>query len=94
MGEVFLIMLEDPETLHRRATWIDGVRATARTERKAGFVACLAGALLLLYARFTPGAPAVLLWLALAVIAAGWALFAWSIWRRFAYLRAHPFEDR
>ncbi len=55
---------------------------TARLLRNAGFVASLVGALVMLTARFTAYLPHVAIWLGLAIILLGWALFVLSILRR------------
>jgi hypothetical protein len=50
--------------------------------RNAGFVACLTGALVMLAGRFVAGVPVWLIWVGLAVIALGWAMFIVSSLRR------------
>jgi hypothetical protein len=50
--------------------------------RNAGFVACLVGALVMIAGRFMAGVPAWAIWVGLAVIAIGWALFIVSSLRR------------
>jgi hypothetical protein len=82
---------EEARTIKRKAAYIDKVRGLHRKERNAGFVACLAGVLMLVWARFGAGVPPAILGASLVVIAAGWALFAYSILKRLAWVRAHPF---
>jgi uncharacterized membrane protein len=82
---------DEARRLEQQAAYIDTVRRLHRTERNAGFVACLVGALILVWARFRAGAPPAFLWVGLGVIALGWALFAYSIVKRLAWVRAHPF---
>ncbi len=53
-----------------------------RAIRNLGFVACLVGALVMIMARFTPVLPHAAIWVGLAIVALGWALFALSIIRR------------
>ena len=55
---------------------------TDRLIRNLGFVACLAGALVMITARFTALLPHPAVWAGLALILAGWALFAFSVIRR------------
>jgi hypothetical protein len=50
--------------------------------RNAGYVACLAGVLVMLLGRFRAGAPAWMIWVGLAVIALGWTFLALSTFRR------------
>jgi hypothetical protein len=83
----------EPNFLHRKAAYIETVRALGRRARNAGFVACLLGVLLLVWARVGSGAPVFVLWIALAVIAVGWGLLVWSVIKRVGYIRSHPFES-
>jgi hypothetical protein len=85
-------MIDDPELLAKKAAYIDTLRGLYRRERTAGFVACLLGVLALVWARYSPGAPAWALWVSLAVVAGGWLLFVYVIWRRSVWVRAHPFD--
>ena len=78
----------------RRAVYADSVRGLARRERGAGFVACLVGALLLIWGRTVPGAPFWAVVAGLVTIGAGWLLFAYVIIRRTRYVRAHPFDPQ
>jgi hypothetical protein len=55
-------------------------------------VGCLIGVLMLVWARFRMTDAPWALWLAVAVIAASWLLFAYVIFRRTAWVRAHPFD--
>jgi energy-coupling factor transporter transmembrane protein EcfT len=84
---------EEAQRLDRQAAYVDTVRGMAKRERDAGFVACLIGVLLLVWARFVAGAPQIMLWAGLTVIAAGWGLLAWSVFKRVTWVRAHPFES-
>ena len=84
-------MSHEADLIARQSAYVDTVRALGRRERNAGFVACLVGVLILIWARFVPGAPAFVLWIAIAVIVLGWGLFVWSVLRRFSYIRSHPF---
>jgi hypothetical protein len=53
-----------------------------RAIRHAGFVACLAGVLVMVLAKFTAMLPTWAAWAGLAIVALGWGLFALSILRR------------
>lgn len=85
-------MTDEARRLERRCDYIDTVRGLYRRERNAGFVASLLGVLMLVWARFGAGVPSAVLWAGLAVIAVGWALFAYSIFKRLGWVRAHPLD--
>ncbi|HEY5072966.1 MAG TPA: hypothetical protein VII63_13165 [Caulobacteraceae bacterium] len=83
--------MTEADVLERKAAYIDVVRALHRRTRNLGFVACLAGVLILVFAKFVAGSPPLLLWAGLGVVLLGWGLFAWSVVQRIAWVRAHPF---
>ena len=85
-------MAEESAELTRKAAYIDTIRRLHRRTRNAGFVACLVGALILIGARYIHGMPAWGVYVGAAVILLGWALFAVAIFRRTAWVRAHPFD--
>jgi hypothetical protein len=78
----------------RRAAYLATIKGLYRKERVLGFVACLAGVLLLIWGREVPGAPAWAAPTGLLVIGAGWLLFAYVIVRRTRYVRTHPFDPQ
>ena len=86
-------MTGDAPERERRAAQIATLRAYHRGARNAGFVACLAGALLMIAGRFVSGAPHWALFAGLGGIVLGWALFGYSIFKRAAWARAHPFDS-
>ncbi len=57
-----------------------------------GFIACLVGVLVVIWARSRPETPPWALWVGIAVVALGWACFAYSIFKRTAWVRSHPFD--
>jgi hypothetical protein len=85
-------VIDDPDALTRKAVYLDQIRGLYRRERTVGFMACLAGVLLLLYSRSKWDAPHWMMWLAIAVIAAGWGIFAFVIFARTSWVRTHPFD--
>ena len=87
-------MIDDSELNIRRAAYADSIRALGRRERGVGFVACLVGALLLIWGRTVQGAPFLAVVAGLVTIGAGWLLFAYVIIRRTRYVRAHPFDPQ
>lgn len=78
----------------KRRAYVATIRGLYRKERAGGFVACLAGVLLLIWGREVPGAPAWATPTGLLVIGAGWLLFAYVIVRRTRYVRTHPFDPQ
>ena len=87
-------MIDDSALNTRRAAYADTIRSLGRRERGIGFVACLMGALLLVWGRTVAGAPFWAVIVGLMGIAAGWLLFAYVIIRRTRYVRAHPFDPQ
>jgi len=81
-------------SLSPREAYVSDLRARFRSVQNAGYVACLIGVLIMLSGRFAAGAPSWLVFPGLAVILVGWALLAFAIFGRAAYMRAHPFEPR
>jgi len=83
----------DELTLNRkRIAYLDRLRALYRRERWIGFGTILAGAALLVISRYVPGFPEGLVWSGCGLLAAGWLLFVYVIWRRTAWRRANPFN--
>ncbi|MEP6968082.1 MAG: hypothetical protein ABI906_08370, partial [Pseudomonadota bacterium] len=60
----------------------DDAKNPHRNTRNAGFVACLAGVLLMISGRFVAGFPPWTITTGVGVILLGWALFAWSFFKR------------
>ena len=87
-------MIDDSALNTRRAAYVDTIRGLHRRERGVGFVACLVGALLLIWGRTVQGAPFWAVVAGLVTIGAGWMLFAYVIIRRTRYVRAHPFDPQ
>jgi hypothetical protein len=85
-------MIDDSEDLNRRSAYLDTIRGMYRRERMIGVIGCLVGVMLLIWSRYRADAPPWTLWLALAVIAAAWGLFAYVIFKRTAWVRTHPFD--
>ena len=83
-----------PSELDRRVAYVKTIRALHRTERMAGMAGCLIGALLLIWGRQAAEAPAWTAPVGLVTIGAAWALFAYVIYRRTRYVRAHPFDPQ
>ncbi|MBV8682111.1 MAG: hypothetical protein JO111_04500 [Caulobacteraceae bacterium] len=75
-----------------RRAYVASVRAHARGLQTAGFVGCLVGVLLMLSGHYVRGVPHWMVYVGLVIILVGWALFAFAIVRRSAYVRSHPFD--
>lgn len=87
-------MSDDPELLARRVAYVKTIRGLYRTERAVGLVGSLVGALLLIWGRQAANAPAWAAPAGLVTIGAAWLLFAYVIYRRTRYVRAHPFDPQ
>ena len=85
-------MSDDAAQLARQAAYVDTLRAQGRPARFAGFVACLAGVLVLVIGRFKLGGAPWLLWSGVTIIGVGWALFIYALVRRLTWIRTHPFD--
>lgn len=85
-------MSDEVVTAQRRSAYVDALRAQGRPQRMAGFIACLAGVLILVIARFRLGGETWLLWAGVGVIGVGWALFIYAVAQRLTWVRAHPFD--
>jgi len=64
------------------------VRQLHANKQTAGLLACVAGAVLLIWGRVRPEAPELAVAAGLALIGLGWALFAYVIVMRTRYVRA------
>ena len=64
------------------------VRHLHANKQTAGLLACVAGAVLLIWGRVRPEAPDLAVPAGLALIGLGWALFAYVIVMRTRYVRA------
>lgn len=87
-------MTDDSALLAKRVAYVRTIRGLYRNERIAGLVGSLVGALLLIWGRMSPEAPAWAVPVAFLVIGAAWVLFAYVIIRRTRYVRAHPFDPQ
>ncbi len=85
--------MHETHLLKRKGEYIDRLRRLGRGERVVGFIACLVGVLALILVRRMGWGPPWGIWVALGVIAVGWLLLGWSLWKRLAFLRSHPFES-
>jgi hypothetical protein len=85
-------MGDEAVALARRTIYLDQMRVQGRAARYGGMVACLIGVMILIVARFKLGAPLWMLWTGGLIVAAGWGLFVYSLLRRLAWVRTHPFD--
>ena len=84
--------IDDPAVLDRQVAYLDRIRAMGQRERTIGLFASLVGVLIIVVARFRLTDQTWLLWVGVAVVAAGWGLFILSVARRILWVRAHPFD--
>lgn len=84
----------DPEH-DRRIAWITSVRGMHRYKRFAGFIGCILGAALLLWARYSPEqAPTWAMPVGFIVIGASWLLFVYVIITRWRWVKANPYRSQ
>ncbi|WP_426011904.1 hypothetical protein [Caulobacter sp. DWR2-3-1b2] len=84
----------DPVLVQKRVAYVKTLRGLYRGERAVGMMASLIGVLLLIWGRQVAGAPAWAVPTGLVTIGAAWLLFAYVIYRRTRYVRAHPFDPQ
>jgi hypothetical protein len=76
-----------------RIAWITKVRGMHRYKRFAGFIGCILGAAVLLWAKYSPDqAPAWAMPVGFAVVGVCWLLFVFVIWDRWRWVRANPYK--
>ena len=86
-------MIDDPTENERRAAYIESIRAIGQNIRPLGFICCVLGVVVLVWARFRgPGALSPVGIAGLVIIAVGWGIFAYVMWARARYVRTHPYE--
>ena len=84
--------MDEAELLHKRMAYIDTLRGLHRKERLVGFLMILAGAVMVLPSRWVADWPHGVMWAGYALVALGWVLFIYVIWRRTQWRRANPFN--
>jgi hypothetical protein len=86
-------LTDDLVFMIRRAAYMDEIRSVALRERRAGWLALVAGAATFIWAAIEgPGPDSKVARLAIAAFLLGWGLFAHVQVRRTEYVRAHPFD--
>lgn len=81
----------EAEVLKRRIAYIDTLRALHRFERLVGLMVILLGVGIVVLSTYTP-LPKLIVLGGYALLAAGWVVFFYVIWKRTAWRRANPFE--
>lgn len=79
----------EPDTLQ---AWYAHVRNMHRNKRLAGFAGCAVAIGLLMYAKFTPGAPAWMTGLGLGLAGVSFALFIFVMIDRLRWVKANPYK--
>ena len=86
-------MRDDPSELMQRAAYADRVRAVGAGIRPLGFILCLVGVVVLIWARFQgPGALSPIGLTGLALVTGGWGIFVYVLGARTLYVRRNPFK--
>ena len=85
-------MIDDSDLNAKKIAYIDRIRGMHKNKRNLGFLGCLLGVLIMLAGRYSPQVPDWTVWAGVAVVAAGWLLFAYVIFSRVTYVRTHPFD--
>jgi hypothetical protein len=80
------------ETVQRRIAYIDHLRGLHRFERIVGLVVILMGVAIIVAESYLRTLPHILLIGAWAMLAAGWIIFIYVIFKRTAWRKANPFE--
>jgi hypothetical protein len=87
-------MIDDPDELARRAAYLDRLRSIGARLRPLGFVLCLVGVLVLLWARYRGPGPLSPIGIGgIVVIAAGWGIFVYVLVARTRYVRRNPYDS-
>lgn len=81
----------DPELAERQA-WIKKVRELHRNKRMIGFAGIIAGAGILLWWKYTPGAPDWAMWAGGGLLVVSWAVFIYVIVDRYRWVKKHPYK--
>jgi hypothetical protein len=80
------------EMIQKRIAYIDHLRGLHRFERLVGLGVILAGVALTIAGVYIKGFPHILVLASWALMAAGWVVFIYVIWKRTAWRRANPIE--
>jgi hypothetical protein len=80
---------QEPETLQ---AWYAHVRSMHRNKRLAGFAGCAVAIGLLMYGKFTPGAPPWMTGAGLALAGISFALFIFVMFDRLRWVNKHPYK--
>jgi hypothetical protein len=86
--------MDDADLNAKRIAYIDQLRSLYRRERLAGLVLILTGFLLILPSWGVYSWSHTLIFAGYGLIALGWVLFIYVIWRRTAWRRANPFDPK
>ena len=82
---------KEAEVLKRRIAYIDTLRGLHRFERLVGLVVILVGVGIVVASTYI-ALPKLAVLFGYALLAAGWVVFFYVIWKRTAWRRANPFE--
>lgn len=82
---------QEAEVLKRRIAYIDTLRALYRFERLVGLLVILLGVGIVVASTYV-ALPKLAILAGYALLAAGWVVFFYVIWKRTAWRKANPFE--
>ena len=82
----------EAEVLKRRIAYIDALRGLYRFERLVGLAVILVGVGIVVASTYIRTMPHILILFGYALLAAGWVVFFYVIWKRTAWRKANPFE--
>ncbi|MFN3858352.1 MAG: hypothetical protein ACK4RV_11435 [Caulobacter sp.] len=85
-------MIDEAELLQKRIAYIDTLRGLYRKERLVAFGLVLAGAAILIGSAYVRALPQAAIWAGYALLAVGWVLMIYVVWRRSQWRRANPFN--
>ena len=81
----------DTELAERQA-WIKKVRELHRNKRMIGFAGIIAGAGILLWWKYTPGAADWAMWAGGGLLVFSWAVFIYVIVDRYNWVKKNPYR--
>ncbi len=87
-------MSDEADLLAKRIAYIDTLRALHRKERLIGLFLILTGFMLVIPSWNYPAWPHAAIMAGYGLIAAGWGVIIYVIWRRTAWRRANPFDPK
>ncbi|MEZ5939355.1 MAG: hypothetical protein R3C52_14250 [Hyphomonadaceae bacterium] len=79
------------EDVEQGIAWITRVRRMHRNKRLTALLGCVLAILLLLWGRFSPGAPQWAIPAGVALAVGCWVVLAWVVYARYRWAKANPY---